>query len=359
MSFSPSSGETFNTRLIEMRSDQATQAQGSWHWNAETRQLLIEAPKGSELSVLAGQWSLNAIEQLFEGLSRGRLAEAFKVPEGPVRCSLRLSEGDDIHLVGAFVGQDEALGMLLADSEFSEFDPSDLQPGPDLYPVFQPIISLGNGHIAGFEALARWDGGDAKNPPSRYEDEALASNMLIRSAETLAKMRAQSGRSDLFMHVNLTARDLSRSALPALVEALMNGYDLPERSLRIELTEQAALRDESHALAAVLALKAVGAGLVLDDFGTGHSSFAWLADFPADSLKVDHGLTRRLGQYRTDTILGTLTLLAERLGMTTTAEGVENKEDATRLRSLGFDYAQGFAFARPMEETDALAFLKG
>ena len=144
---------------------------------------------------------------------------------------------------------------------------------------------------------------------------------------------------------------------PALVEALMQGYDLPEKALRIELTEQAALRDETDALAAVMALKAVGAGLVLDDFGTGHSSFAWLADFPADSLKIDHGLTRRLGQHRTDTILGTLTLLAARLGMTTTAEGVEHKDDAARLRSLGFDYAQGFAFARPMEEANAIAFL--
>ncbi|WP_339679689.1 EAL domain-containing protein [uncultured Hyphomonas sp.] len=340
-----------------MMSDQSTQPQGSWHWNAVSRHLLIEAPKGGDLSDLAGQWSIDAIEQMFEGLSRGRLAQAFSTSEGPVRCDLRLSSGADIHLVGAFVGEEDAHGMLLAGNEFADIDPSDLQPGPDLYPVFQPIISLGSGRIAGFEALARWDDGELRNPPSRYEDEALASNMLIRSAETLSKMRELSGRSDLFMHVNLTARDLARSTLPALVEALMQGYDLPEKALRIELTEQAALRDESHALAAVMALKAVGAGLVLDDFGTGHSSFAWLADFPADSLKVDHGLTRRLGQHRTDTILGTLTLLAARLDMTTTAEGVEHKDDATKLRSLGFDYAQGFAFARPMEEAAALAFL--
>ncbi len=72
---------------------------------------------------------------------------------------------------------------------------------------------------------------------------------------------------------------------------------------------------------------------------------------------MDHGLTRRLGQHRTDTILGTLTLLAARLDMTTTAEGVEHKDDAAKLRSLGFDYAQGFAFARPMEEAAAIAFL--
>lgn len=335
-----------------------TQPQGSWHWHAKAKRLVIEAPAATEISELAGDWSVDAIEQMFEGLSRGRLKKAFADGEGPVRCALRLSSGKDIHLVGAFIGDEEAHGMLLAGDDFSEIDPSDLKPGPDLSAVFQPIVSLGNGEIAGFEALARWDDGGTKSPPSRYEDEALASNMLIRSVETLAKFRDQTRRDDLFMHVNLTARDLARSTLPALVEALMNGYQLPEKALRIELTEQAALRDEKHALAAVLALKAVGAGLVLDDFGTGHSSFAWLADFPADSLKIDHGLTRRLGQHRTDTILGTITLLANRLEMTTTAEGVEHKEDAARLRALGFDHAQGFAFARPMDEATALDFLK-
>ncbi|MAN45891.1 MAG: EAL domain-containing protein [Alphaproteobacteria bacterium] len=359
MSFSPSSGRSHSDTYGYMTLGPTTQPQGSWHWFAPTRRLVIEAGNGSALSELAGDWTLDAIEQMFEGLSRGRLAQAFSDNEGPVRCALRLSRGEDIHLVGAFIGDAEAHGLLLSGSEFSDMDPSDLKPGPDLHPVFQPIVSLANGRIAGFEALARWDDGDVKAPPSRYEDEALASNMLIRSAETLSKLREASGRDDLFMHVNLTARDLARNALPALVEALMNGYGLPERAIRIELTEQAALRDENHALAAVMALKAVGAGLVLDDFGTGHSSFAWLADFPADSLKVDHGLTRRLGQYRTDTILGAITLLASRLGMTTTAEGVENKEDAARLRSLGFDYAQGFAFARPMDEEAALKFLLG
>ena len=108
-----------------------------------------------------------------------------------------------------------------------------------------------------------------------------------------------------------------------------------------------------------MALKAVGAGLVLDDFGTGHSSFAWLADLPADSLKIDHGLTCRLGQLRIDTILTTITLLASRLGMTSTAEGIENKDDAVKLRGLGFDHVQGFAFARPMSAEAAAAFLVG
>ena len=340
-----------------MTDDSHEIAKGSWLWNAGAGRLSIDVAAETALSDLKGDWSIDALEQMVEGLSRGRLGTAFRGGDGPVRCALRLSNGRDVHFVGAFVGETEARGMLLVGSDFPDIDPSDLKPGPDLAPVFQPIISLRDGRVAGFEALARWEYGDGRSPPTRYEDEALASNMLIRSTAALASIRTATGRDDLFMHVNLTARDLERSTLPALVEALMNGYDIPDGALKIELTEQAALRHADDALAAAMALKAVGTGLVLDDFGTGHSSFAWLADLPADSLKIDHGLTRRIGQPRTEMILSTITLLARRLGMTTTAEGVEQKEMIGKLRELGFDHVQGFAFAIPMDEPTIIDFM--
>ncbi len=335
------------------------QAQGSWTWRPQAGRLEIEAPSGTPLSDLGGVWSLDALDKMLEGLSRGRLTRAFASGDGSVLCPLRLSNGQDVHLVGAFIGETEARGMLLTGEKFPEFDPEELKPGPDLVPVYQPIISLRDGRVVGFEALARWNGPGLSTPPSRWEDQALASNMLIRAAETLSELRRSARRDDLFMHVNLTARELTKSTIPALIDALTNSYQLPERAIRIELTEQAALRDETKTLASAMALKAVGAGLVLDDFGTGHSSFAWLADLPFDSLKIDHGLTAKLGQARTDTILSTITLLAQRLGMSTTAEGVEKREDAGRLRALGFDNAQGFAFSKGIDAKAALKFLKG
>ncbi len=336
-----------------------TEPQGSWTWRPQAGRLEIEAPSGTPLSDLGGVWSIDALEKMLEGLSRGRLGRAFAPGNGSVLCPLRLSTGQDVHLVGAFTSETEAHGMLLTGEKFPEFDPAELKPGPDLVPVYQPIISLRDGQVVGFEALARWAGPAHTSPPSRWEDQALASNMLIRAAETLADLRREAKRDDLFMHVNLTARELTKSTIPALIDALSNSYQLPERAIRIELTEQAALRDETKTLASAMALKAVGAGLVLDDFGTGHSSFAWLADLPFDSLKIDHGLTAKLGQARTDTILSTITLLAQRLGMSTTAEGVEKREDAGRLRALGFDNAQGFAFSKGIDAKAALKFLKG
>ncbi len=341
-----------------MAAPQKTVPQGNWHWHAKANHLLIEAPVGTHFADLNGAWTLPALDQVLEGLSRGRLRTAFAPSDGPVSVGVRLSDGRDAHFSGLFMSEIEARGWLLMNEEAVEADPAELELGPDLAPVYQPIISLRSGRVAGFEALARWDTGVASStPPSRYEDDALASNMLIRAAEALADFRKSSGRDDLFMHVNVTARDLAKPTLPALIEALMQGFHLEPNAIRVELTEQAALRDARNALAAARALKAVGVGLVLDDFGTGHSSFEWLADLPADSLKIDPGLTQRLGQPRAETILSTITLLASRLGMTTTAEGVERREDAARLRLLGFDHVQGFAFARPMPADAAIAFL--
>ena len=90
-----------------------TSLQGNWHWNAQARRLVIEVPRGSAYSELSGDWSIDALEQMLEGLSRGRLERTFDAGEGPVRCNLRLSSGRGVHLVGAFVGDTEARGMLL------------------------------------------------------------------------------------------------------------------------------------------------------------------------------------------------------------------------------------------------------
>jgi EAL domain-containing protein (putative c-di-GMP-specific phosphodiesterase class I) len=336
-----------------------THAEGQWHWHATARHLFIEVPRDSGFTGLQGDWALPDLDLILDGLSRGRLGDAFASAQGSVAVNIRLSDGRDVHFAGGFISPIEARGFLLTDPEQSQIDPADLEPGPDLIPYFQPILSLRDGRVAGFEALARWDTGAAtRTPPSAYDDEALAPNMLIRAAETLSELRAISRQNNLFMHVNFTARDLGKPNLPALIEALMHGYDLPPESMKVELTEQAALRNAENALAAAYSLKKAGVGLVLDDFGTGHSSFEWLADLPADSVKIDPGLTQRLGQPRTDTILSTITLLAQRLGMTATAEGVERKEDASRLRQLGFDHVQGFAFARPMDAAAARAWIR-
>lgn len=327
---------------------------GTWRWTAGETRLLVETDPAGLFSDLGGDWSLEAFCVLLDGLSRSRLERCLVQSEAEdVSCALGLSDGRRVQMIGAFDAGGEAGGTLFEDDSVAA---SAITPGPTLLPVYQPIIALGNGKIAGFEALARWDGGNAVNDAS-FEDPALATNMLIQSAQALSVWRKATGREDLFVHVNLTARDLATGDMAQLIEALIQGYDLPRGVLKVELTEQAALRDIDRALVEVRAIKEAGAGLVLDDFGSGHSSFAWLADMPADALKIDPDLTRRLGEERTEHILEAITLLASRLGMEVTAEGVEDKAQVGKLRSLGFTYVQGFAFSHPMPETAALEFL--
>lgn len=143
-----------------------------------------------------------------------------------------------------------------------------------------------------------------------------------------------------------------------LVDALVTGHGFEPGQLRIELTEQAALRDMGEAVRVAHALKTAGAGVILDDFGSGHSSFSWLAALPADGLKIDPELTRQLGNAKVNVILETVTLLASRLKMSATAEGIEDLDQIGLLRNLGFHYAQGFAFSRPINANEALTLLR-
>lgn len=332
--------------------------EGSWHWDEAERRLTILTDPNASVSDLRGTWSPDGIGALLDGFSRKRLQLALNGSEISVNCALNMSDGRHVQLVGAFLGEGRAQGLVLSGAEARRAAGEQDGPGPTLQPVYQPIVSVSSRRICGFEALARWEAGPGDiQTGQRYDDEGLAPNMLIQACEALASWRARSGQNDLFVHVNLTGRDLELVGLVDLVHALIDGFQLPHRALRLELTEQAALRDSRAALETAHALKAAGAGLVLDDFGSGHSSFSWLADLPADGLKIDPHLTRRLGEPRTDAILRAVTRLAGDLGMSVTGEGIEADWQLEAIAGIGMDYAQGFVLSHPLTEAGALAAL--
>ncbi len=327
---------------------------GEWQWRGTAERLTLKLDQESSYLDLQGEWGLAEFGVLLNGLSRRQLERIFSHATGVVRCALTLANGQTLHLVGAFDQSGDAQGLILTDT----LAPSEnTSPGPDLVPVFQPIISLQTGRVAGFEALARWPS-STDDTVNRYVDDALASNMMIHACQALTKWRQISGFEDLFVQVNLTARDLTDDKLIDLVAALIDGYGLKDGDMRLELTEQAALRDIEKAIDIAQRLQKVGAGLVLDDFGTGHSSFLWLAKLPANSLKIDFDLVSKIEDPRVRTILEALTLMARRLGMRATAEGVEDRSVLPVLQDIGFDYAQGFALGRPMQASTAEDYLR-
>ncbi|MGB3624811.1 MAG: EAL domain-containing protein [Henriciella sp.] len=343
-----------------MRSASDTKV-GHWNWEPKARRLDIDPLPQSSLDDIGGSWTLDSLGVLLDGLSRSRLERALdpsRMHDERFACVLGLSNGGAIRLIGEFGADGSARGDLIQD-----IDPG-LRfagaPGPGLEAVFQPIVSLSTGHISGFEALARWDGEAPENHSGEtgIGDAALAPNMLIRASEALSLWRKEGVGEHLFANVNLTGRDLGREDLAGLVEALVSGHGFAPGQLRIELTEQAALRDADAAVRVATAFKKAGAGVILDDFGSGHSSFSWLAALPADGLKIDPELTRQIGNPKVNVILETVTLLASRLKMSATAEGIEDLQQIGKLRSLGFHYAQGFAFSRPISADEAIGLLR-
>ena len=153
----------------------------------------------------------------------------------------------------------------------------------------------------------------------------------------------------LLVCVNTSPRQLANAAFPARVADIMGRHGLAPGSLALEITESV-LMEEAHAPVTVLAsLREYGLRLMLDDFGTGYSSLAYLKRFPLDVLKIDRSFVAGLGRDEEDSaIVAAIVQMAQTLGLTVIAEGVERPEQLERLRELGCDRAQGRLIAEPM-----------
>lgn len=237
---------------------------------------------------------------------------------------------------------------------------------------YQPVIRLSDGAAAGFEALVRWrKAGDTLIPPSEFlalaEETGLLEQMerrvLDAACRDLAAWRAETGRADVFVAVNVSSRRLDRPgdrlAFVRAVKEALTAHDLPRGALRVEVTEDQIMRNPEAVEQALQAIKQLGAGLALDDFGTGHSSLARLRRFDFDVLKIDQAFVKKLdADADSVAIARSIINLAHDLGMTVVAEGAETETTARRLRSMGCEYAQGFIFGAPMDFNDATKFLR-
>jgi EAL domain-containing protein (putative c-di-GMP-specific phosphodiesterase class I) len=330
-----------------------------WSWNAAAAALTVRADTGGPLALFDGHWRIEAFLELIDGLSRAPLATRLHGGRSGDLVDVRftLSDGRPAHFVGSFSDDGVARGLIVS----AEAPAPVINSDTNVEPVFQPIRRLDNLSVAGFEALARFRTPDGRlvgaetlvGRGGETDWLAIAPVMLRKSAEALSALRAQ-GR-DIFMQVNLSAAEIARPTLVEEIAAIIRDAGLPQGALRVELTEQAALRDYEGALGALSAFRAAGAGLVLDDFGAGHSSFAWLAELPADGVKLDPRLSRIARHQRGGRIVAGLVGLIHDLGMFVIAEGVEDRGSEPVLRAMGCDYVQGFAWDMPLRAPDIAA----
>jgi EAL domain-containing protein (putative c-di-GMP-specific phosphodiesterase class I)/GGDEF domain-containing protein len=230
--------------------------------------------------------------------------------------------------------------------------------------VFQPLVDMTGCCCVGFEALARWRRNGAHVSPGEFIPLAEQSGLSLdifalgvrRSAEWLNRL-SRAGRSG-YVSVNLAASDLDRADLLPNVMNLLGRTQLPPASLQIEITEQSLVRDFDVSERNLRALKNLGCRIAIDDFGAGYSSLSYVGRLPVDVLKLDRQIIVGIfDNPSTQAIAGLTWALCRRLGLEIVAEGVETAEQQRALEDIGFKYAQGYRFGRPMAPDQLLTWL--
>ena len=231
---------------------------------------------------------------------------------------------------------------------------------------YQPKVDLRDRRITGVEALVRWDHPVlGLLPPGRFipliEQTGLIgplTNFVIEGALTQIVAWRRRGIA-VEVSVNLAARNLVELDLPDRVAALLRAHDVPASQLVVEVTESSAMADPQRGVRVLKALRALGVGVSIDDFGTGNASIGYLADLPASEMKIDHSfVTNLLEDARAQAIVGSTIDLARNLGLELVAEGIETEAVREHLAALGCAKGQGYLFSKPLpaeEITLALA----
>jgi diguanylate cyclase (GGDEF)-like protein/PAS domain S-box-containing protein len=229
---------------------------------------------------------------------------------------------------------------------------------------YQPIVSLDNGQIHGFEALVRWNHPErGLIPPGEFISIAEESDLILllgrwvlrESCRQVAEwQRAFSSDLPLTVSVNVSSRQLNDPRLLEDVEASLAESGLKPGSLALEMTESSIMGNTEQTRMTLNRLKQMKVGLEIDDFGTGYSSLSYLQRLPFDALKVDRSFVSELGAGNGSLdIVKAILELAHSLKLEVIAEGVETEEQLDRLRELGCEYFQGFLFSRPLDSNAA------
>lgn len=228
---------------------------------------------------------------------------------------------------------------------------------------YQPLVNLSAREIVAFEALLRW----------RHPDQGLiAPNDFIPLAEEIglivplgawvlkqACAQAVTWPSHIKVSVNLSPVQFKSNTLVLNVVSALAASGLHPGRLELEITETVMLYDTEATLATLVRLRELGVSISMDDFGTGYSSLSYLRKFPFDKIKIDQSFVRGLsGEDESAAIVRAVTGLGRSLGMTTTAEGVETKDQLELLRKEGCVEVQGFLFSAPVPSTEISLLLE-
>jgi diguanylate cyclase (GGDEF)-like protein len=253
------------------------------------------------------------------------------------------------------------------DAQLEQHQAADAQLGAELRQgldrgefslVYQPIVRLPDGHWTGVEALVRWHHPERGTvPPDVFIPIAERTGLIVGLGDWILRTACRQAAEWLAVYgpdapgeigVNVSARQLREPGFAAEVAEALADTGLAPGRLMVEVTETAVF-DGGVALDTLRAVAALGVGVALDDFGTGHSSLGLLRTCPADTLKVDKSFVDDIGGATEEAVIATAMIqITNGLHLQAVAEGVETAEQAATLHALGYRFAQGYHFSRPL-----------
>ncbi|MGR5234151.1 EAL domain-containing protein [Vibrio rotiferianus] len=237
----------------------------------------------------------------------------------------------------------------------------------EIIPYYQPILNTQSGEVIGFEALARWI-----HPvlgvisPAVFIPMAEQGKLIIELGESildqaceflnmLNKLRKQQGLNALNVHVNLSTQHFYHANLTSHLKQALEQNHIEAGQLVIEITESMLMGVEAETIHRINEVKQLGIQLALDDFGTGYASFSSLCSFPLDIVKLDKSYIDQIETNdRAKTLVRNIASMAQELGLTIVAEGVETASQVRKLKVWSIDELQGFYFYKPMPTQDIL-----
>jgi diguanylate cyclase (GGDEF)-like protein len=230
---------------------------------------------------------------------------------------------------------------------------------------YQPVVNVASGEISGFEALIRWNHPErGMVAPASFIPLAEEIGLIVPIGEWVIRQACAAAArwpGDICVAVNISAVQFRSPGLMQVIVGALAASGLQPARLELEITETVLLHNKDATLAVLHQLRALGIRIAMDDFGTGYSSLTYLQCFPFDKIKIDRSfvkdVTANAGSLN---IVRAVAALANGMGMTATAEGVETREQLDRITAEGCTEMQGFLFSRPLPERElARTFFSG
>ncbi|MEU4238748.1 EAL domain-containing protein [Actinoplanes sp. NPDC026619] len=315
-----------------------------------------------------------AAQRMIEALRQPVLADGHELP---IRASIGIADGrsgDDASLLLRQADIAMYAAKMINGSAFLHFTPAMAQPSTDnahlgvelreaiddgqLYLLYQPIVALSDRRVLGAEALVRWQHPThGILPPQAFIPIAERTGLIVPLSQWVLRQAVSqlAGWTDptLVLNINISPRDLREPSFAETVAAILDEYGIEPHRLTLE----APAVDPAESWLSISALRSMGVRVAIDDFGTGDASLTMLADCPVDELKLDSSFTQA-GPGRAP-VAATVLNVANSLGLTAVAEGVETRDQASFIEDMGYESAQGFYFAHPLSPEKFTELLSG